>query len=159
MSAILKDKIILRFTKNFTWLFLLNNLGYIFSFVSFPILISKYGLDEVGIIFTLQALVLAIASVANYSFVYYIPTVSSRVSESESFLIKLWNLVLYIRTSLSLLLAIVSSIIAYLVFPQYTTLWLLSLPLLIPKILNPTLFCNAMEVNKYVFLIGFFSKR
>ncbi len=158
MSAILKDKIILRFTKNFTWLFLLNNLGYLFSFVSFPILISKYGLDEVGIIFTLQALVLAIASVANYSFVYYIPTVSNRISESESFLIKLWNLVLYIRTSLSLLLAIVSSIIAYLVFPQYITLWLLSLPLLIPKILNPTLFCNAMEVNKFVFVIGFFSK-
>ncbi len=98
------------------------------------------------------------ASIANYSFVYYIPTVSKRVSESNTFFIRLWNLVVYIRASFSLSLALLSIIVVYFLYPQHLILWVLSLPLLIPKIVNPTLFCNALEVNKFVFVIGFFSK-
>lgn len=98
------------------------------------------------------------ASIANYSFVYYIPTVSKRVSENAAFLTKLWNLAISIRTSFSLFLALISLMVTYYAFPQYLMIWVLSLPLLIPKILNPNLFCNALEINKYVFLIGFLSK-
>ena len=43
-------------------------------------------------------------------------------------------------------------------FKNYFNLWLLSLPIVIFKIVNPTLFFNALEKNKYVLLIGFLSK-
>lgn len=155
---IFNNEIVKRFVKNFSWLFLFNSLGYLFSFITFPILISKYGLEKVGELFTVQAIVLGLASVANYSFVYYIPTVSKQISENENHLIKLWNLVLHVRTTFSLFFALASTSIVYFFYSQYFMLWIFSLTLLIPKIINPTLFCNALEINKYVFRIGFFSK-
>ncbi len=129
-----------------------------FALITFPILISKYGLKEVGVIFTVQAIVMILASISNYSFVYYIPTVSKRVSEDKIYIIKLWNLALHIRTYFSVFLSLLISLFVYFFYKEYLLIWLLSLPLLIPKIINPTLFCNALEVNKFVFKIGFYSK-
>lgn len=147
-----------RFIRNFSWLLLFNALGYFFSLISFPILIHKYGLEDIGVIFMIQAIILGMASLANYSFVYFIPTVSKVVSEDQHYFINLWNLVLYTRTLLSILLVILSIVIVYLFYPQYSVLWLISLTLLIPKIMSPILFCNALETNQYVFRIGFLSK-
>jgi O-antigen/teichoic acid export membrane protein len=158
LGTILNNKIALRFAKNFSWLFLMNLLGYVFSIISFPILISKYGLKEVGIIFTVQSIVLIIGAIANYSLNYFIPTVSKKISGDPIYFMKLWNLTILIRTGLSTFLAIVSSLIVYGFFREYLLIWLLSLSLLIPKIINPTLFCNALESNSFVFKIGFFSK-
>lgn len=133
-------------------------MGYVFALITFPILISKYGLKEVGVIFTVQAIVMILASISNYSFVYYIPTVSKRVSEDKIYIIKLWNLALHIRTYFSVFLSLLISLFVYFFYKEYLLIWLLSLPLLLPKIINPTLFCNALEVNKFVFKIGFYSK-
>jgi O-antigen/teichoic acid export membrane protein len=105
-----------------------------------------------------QAIILGMASMANYSFVYFIPTVSKVVSEDQHYFINLWNLILYTRTLLSILLVILSITIVYLFYPQFSVLWLFSLTLLIPKIMSPILFCNALETNQYVFRIGFLSK-
>ncbi|RIA10115.1 hypothetical protein OE09_1968 [Flavobacteriaceae bacterium MAR_2010_72] len=143
---------------NFSWLFFFNTLGYAFSLITFPILIHKFGLEEIGAVFMVQALIFGMASIANYSFVYFIPTVSKKVTENQTYFIKLWNVVLYTRTSLSLLLAVLSIGIVHFFYPHYFMLWLLSLPLLIPKIINPALFCNALETNHFVFKIGFCSK-
>jgi O-antigen/teichoic acid export membrane protein len=158
LGTILKNKIVLRFVENFSWLFLMNILGYVFSVVSFPILISKYGLKEVGVIFTVQSIIVILGSISNYSLTYYIPTVSKKISEDPNYLIKVWNLTTQIRTWLSLFLSILFSFLVYWLFGEYFIIWLLSLPLMLPKIVSPTLFCNALEANSFVFKIGFFSK-
>jgi len=155
---ILKKLITSRFSKNFIWLFLLNNLGYLFSFLTLPILISKYGLKETGVIFTVQSLVFAISAIANYSFVYYIPTLSKQISNHAAQFSKLWSLAIHVRLLLSILLGVISTLFVYLYFHSYLTIWLFSLSLLLSKIINPTLFFNALELNKYLFKIGFFTK-
>lgn len=63
-----------------------------------------------------------------------------------------------IRTLFSLFLALLFSLMVYWFFREYLFICLLSLPLLLPKIVNPTLFCNALEANDFVFKIGFYSK-
>ncbi|AOW21473.1 MATE family efflux transporter [Urechidicola croceus] len=148
----------LRFTKNFTWLFLFNSIGYLLSFIVLPLLISKYGLKEVGIIFTIQSIILGIAAISNYSFVYFIPTVSKEISQDDSTCHEMWNLVVNIRMLFSIVLALIGSIIVYYLYNDYFLMWVLSLSILLPKIISPSLFCNALEVNKYVFIIGFFTK-
>ena len=147
-----------RFKNNFIWLFLVNKLSYLFSFLTLPILISKYGLKEMGVIFTVQSLVLTISIVTNYSFVYYIPTVSKKISLNKKAFSSLWNLTLSTRLILSILLSFISIIIVILYYKNFLFLWLLSLPILIAKIINPVLFCNALEKNNLVFKIVFFQK-
>lgn len=136
----------------------MNTLGYVFSLIAYPILINKFGLREVGEIFTIQAVVLIAASIANYSFAYYIPIVSKRVADDEKYVTKLWNLALHIRTLFSIVLALILSLSVYLFYSDSFLVLAFSLPLLLSKIVNPILFCNALEINKYVFKIGFFSK-
>ena len=136
----------------------MNSLGYVFSLITFPILINKYGLREVGVIFTIQAIVLISASIANYSFAYYIPIVSKKISDDKLYVIKLWSLALHIRTLFSVLIASILSVYVFFFYKEYFLIWVLSLPLLISKIINPSLFCNALEINKFVFKIGFYSK-
>ena len=153
-----KYSIHLRFAKNFTWLFLFNGLGYIFSFLALPILINKYSLAQVGFIYTTQAIVLGLASFANFSFVYYIPTVSKEICDDAEKRFQLWNLTVQIRLLLSIILLIISVIIVLLFFEEFFLLYMVSLSLLITKIINPNLFFNALEKNKYIFSIGFFSK-
>ena len=137
---------------------MLNNLGYVFSFLTLPLLISKYDVEKLGLVFTVQAIVLALASIANYSFVYFIPTKSKQISQSLEQFTKLWNLTVATRLLLSVLLSILSIVVVYLFFNQHFILWLLSLTILIPKIVNPSLFFNALEQNKVIFKIGFFTK-
>ncbi|MEE9349313.1 MAG: hypothetical protein V3U80_04640 [Flavobacteriaceae bacterium] len=154
----LKNKNITRFGENFIWLFLWNNVAYLFSFLTLPILIAKYGSTNIGIVFTVQVLVLALAAIANYSFTYFIPTQSKRITNNEDFRFNLWNTVVTIRLFFSVLLSLVSIFIVIIFFNQYLYLWLLSLFILLPKIINPILFCNALEENSIVFKIGFFTK-
>ncbi len=153
-----KYSIHLRFAKNFTWLFLFNGLGYVFSFLALPILINKYSLVQVGFIYTTQAIVLGLASLANFSFVYYIPTVSKEICDNGETRLKLWSLTLQVRFLLSIVLLIISLIVVLQFFEEFLLLYIVSLSLLIPKIINPNLFFNALEKNKYIFSIGFFSK-
>ena len=136
----------------------MSTLGYIFSLIAYPILINKFGLRAVGEIFTIQAVVLIAASIANYSFAYYIPIVSKRVTDDEKYVVKLWNLVLHIRTFFSILFGLILTVGVYYFYKESFLILAFSLPLLLSKIINPVLFCNALEINKYVFKIGFFSK-
>lgn len=149
---------ITRFNKNFTWLFILNNLGYLFSFITLPLLISKFEYSTLGFVFTAQAIVFAISAIANYSFVFYVPSVSSEISSNKKFLYGLWNLAVNSRVLFSILLGFISILIVVNWFNNYLILWFFSLTLLLPKIINPALFCNALEKNSIILKIGFFSK-
>lgn len=137
---------------------MLDNLGYLFSFIALPILISKFDYKTLGIVFTTQAIVLAIAGIANYSFVFYIPSVSKEISTNKNELKDLWNITVSSRIFFSIILGLLSILLVFKFFNTYLTLWLFSLFLLLPKIINPTLFCNALEKNNLVLKIGFFSK-
>ena len=68
-----------RFLINFFWLFSLNNLGYLFSIITLPILISKFGYQDMGVVFTVQAIIFGMVAIANYSLVFYIPTQSKEM--------------------------------------------------------------------------------
>lgn len=147
-----------RFLANFFWLFSLNNLGYLFSIITLPILISRFGYQDIGMVFTVQAIIFGIVAIANYSLVFYIPTHSKAITESVETFKEKWNLSITIRGFFSVLLIVVSVLLVRIYFNDYFILWMLSLPIVIFKIINPTLFFNALEKNKYVLLIGFFSK-
>lgn len=155
---LIKSDLFKRFTKNFTWLFVFNLLGYVFSILTFPLLISKYGLNEVGYIFTLQAIVFGLSAIANYSLPFYIPTLSKQICESNSQFIYHWSLSLYIRFFFSVIVALLSVVIIAVWFFEHIIFWLLSLSLLLPKVISPNLFYNALENNKPIFQIGFYSK-
>ena len=147
-----------RFLINFFWLFSLNNLGYLFSIITLPILISKFGYQDMGLVFTAQAIIFGMVAIANYSLVFYIPTQSKAISVNENIFKETWSLSINIRAYISVLLTLVSLLFVAIYFKNYFNLWLLSLPIVIFKIVNPTLFFNALEKNKYVLLIGFLSK-
>ena len=147
-----------RFLINFFWLFSLNNLGYLFSIITLPILISKFGYQDMGVVFTVQAIIFGMVAIANYSLVFYIPTQSKAISVNENIFKETWSLSVNIRAYISVLLTLVSLLFVVIYFKDYFNLWLLSLPIVIFKIVNPTLFFNALEKNKYVLLIGFLSK-
>jgi len=151
-------KHIKRFLKNFSWLVLLQGLGYLFSFLTLPLIISKFGYKNSGIIFTVQSIILAIATFSNYSLHYFIPTKSDKISTDKNYFNQLWYLTISIRSILSFLLSFTFSVIIYIFYADYFSIWILSLILLLPKIINPNLFYNALEENKKVLLIGFFSK-
>ena len=147
-----------RFLINFFWLFSLNNLGYLFSIITLPILISKFGYQDMGLVFTAQAIIFGMVAIANYSLIFYIPTQSKAISVNENAFKETWSLSINIRAYISILLTLVSLLFVAIYFKNYFNLWLLSLPIVIFKIVNPTLFFNALEKNKYVLLIGFLSK-
>ena len=147
-----------RFLINFFWLFSLNNLGYLFSIITLPILISKFGYQDMGLVFTAQAIIFGMVAIANYSLIFYIPTQSKAISFNENIFKETWSLSINIRAYISVLLTLISLLFAAIYFKNYFNLWLLSLPIVIFKIVNPTLFFNALEKNKYILLIGFFSK-
>jgi len=147
-----------RFLINFFWLFSLNNLGYLFSIITLPILISKFGYQDMGLVFTAQAIIFGMVAIANYSLIFYIPTQSKAISFNENIFKETWSLSINIRAYISVLLTLISLLFAAIYFKNYFNLWLLSLPIVIFKIMNPTLFFNALEKNKYILLIGFFSK-
>ena len=147
-----------RFLINFFWLFSLNNLGYLFSIITLPILISKFGYQDMGVVFTVQAIIFGMVAIANYSLVFYIPTQSKAISVNENVFKETWSLSVNIRAYISVLLTLASLLFVVIYFKDYFNLWLLSLPIVIFKIVNPTLFFNALEKNKYVLLIGFLSK-
>lgn len=147
-----------RFLINFFWLFSLNNLGYLFSIITLPILISKFGYQDMGLVFTAQAIIFGMVAIANYSLIFYIPTQSKAISVNENIFKETWSLSINIRAYISVLLTLISLLFAAIYFKNYFNLWLLSLPIVIFKIVNPTLFFNALEKNKYILLIGFFSK-
>ena len=147
-----------RFLINFFWLFSLNNLGYLFSIITLPILISKFGYKDMGLVFTAQAIIFGMVAIANYSLIFYIPTQSKAISVNENIFKETWSLSINIRAYISVLLTLISLLFAAIYFKNYFNLWLLSLPIVIFKIVNPTLFFNALEKNKYILLIGFFSK-
>jgi PST family polysaccharide transporter len=147
-----------RFLINFFWLFSLNNLGYLFSIITLPILISKFGYQDMGLVFTAQAIIFGMVAIANYSLIFYIPTQSKAISVNENIFKETWSLSINIRAYISILLTLVSLLFVAIYFKNYFNLWLLSLPIVIFKIVNPTLFFNALEKNKYVLLIGFLSK-
>ncbi len=147
-----------RFLINFFWLFSLNNLGYLFSIITLPILISKFGYQDMGLVFTAQAIIFGMVAIANYSLIFYIPTQSKAISVNENIFKETWSLSINIRAYISILLTLVSLFFVAIYFKNYFNLWLLSLPIVIFKIVNPTLFFNALEKNKYVLLIGFLSK-
>ena len=147
-----------RFLINFFWLFSLNNLGYLFSIITLPILISKFGYQDMGVVFTVQAIIFGMVAIANYSLVFYIPTQSKAISVNENAFKETWSLSINIRAYISVLLTLASLLFVFIYFKDYFNLWLLSLPIVIFKIVNPTLFFNALEKNKYVLLIGFLSK-
>ena len=147
-----------RFLINFFWLFSLNNLGYLFSIITLPILISKFGYQDMGLVFTAQAIIFGMVAIANYSLIFYIPTQSKTISVNENIFKETWSLSINIRAYISILLTLVSLLFVAIYFKNYFNLWLLSLPIVIFKIVNPTLFFNALEKNKYVLLIGFLSK-
>ena len=147
-----------RFLINFFWLFSLNNLGYLFSIITLPILISKFGYQDMGLVFTAQAIIFGMVAIANYSLIFYIPTQSKAISFNENIFKETWSLSINIRAYISVLLTLISLLFAAIYFKNYFNLWLLSLPIVIFKIVNPTLFFNALEKNKYVLLIGFLSK-
>lgn len=137
---------------------MLDNLGYVFSFLSLPILISKYSYATLGSVFTIQSIVLAIAAIANYSFVFYVPSVSKAISVNKNEFFNLWNIAVNSRILFSILFGVISVILVVFWFEKHLVLWLLSLPILLPKIINPALFCNALEKNRIILKIGFFSK-
>ncbi|MDB9914088.1 hypothetical protein OAD06_07290, partial [Flavobacteriaceae bacterium] len=147
-----------RFLINFFWLFSLNNLGYLFSIITLPILISKFGYQDMGLVFTAQAIIFGMVAIANYSLIFYIPTQSKAISVNENIFKETWSLSINIRAYISVLLTLISLLFAAIYFKNYFNLWLLSLPIVIFKIVNPTLFFNALEKNKDILLIGFFSK-
>ena len=147
-----------RFLINFFWLFSLNNLGYLFSIITLPILISKFGYQDMGLVFTAQAIIFGMVAIANYSLIFYIPTQSKAISVNENIFKETWSLSTNVRAYISVLLTLVSLLFVAIYFKNYFNLWLLSLPIVIFKIVNPTLFFNALEKNKYVLLIGFLSK-
>ena len=147
-----------RFLINFFWLFSLNNLGYLFSIITLPILISKFGYQDMGLVFTAQAIIFGMVAIANYSLIFYIPTQSKAISVNENIFKETWSLSINIRAYISVLLTLISLLFVAIYFKNYFNLWLLSLPIVIFKIVNPTLFFNALEKNKYILLIGFFSK-
>tara|TARA_B100000497_G_scaffold123910_1_gene157389 strand:- start:6344 stop:7552 length:1209 start_codon:yes stop_codon:yes gene_type:complete len=147
-----------RFLINFFWLFSLNNLGYLFSIITLPILISKFGYQDMGLVFTTQAIIFGMVAIANYSLIFYIPTQSKAISVNENIFKETWSLSINIRAYISVLLILISLLFVAIYFKNYFNLWLLSLPIVIFKIMNPTLFFNALEKNKYILLIGFFSK-
>ena len=147
-----------RFLINFFWLFSLNNLGYLFSIITLPILISKFGYQDMGLVFTAQAIIFGMVAIANYSLIFYIPTQSKAISVNENIFKETWSLSINIRAYISILLTLVSLLFVAIYFKNYFNLWLLSLPIVIFKIVNPTLFFNALEKNKYVLLIGLLSK-
>ena len=147
-----------RFLINFFWLFSLNNLGYLFSIITLPILISKFGYQDMGLVFTAQAIIFGMVAIANYSLIFYIPTQSKAISVNENIFKETWSLSINIRAYISVLLILISLLFVAIYFKNYFNLWLLSLPIVIFKIMNPTLFFNALEKNKYILLIGFFSK-
>ncbi len=147
-----------RFSKNFVWLVLLQGLGYVFSFISIPILIKKFNYYDSGIIFTTQALVFAIATLSNYSLSFYVPTQSKQISSNKTNFIKLWSIAIWLRIILSLLFGLISVIITYFFYPSFFYFWLFSLSILVAKIINPNLFYNALEKNKKILLIGLLSK-
>lgn len=147
-----------RFLINFFWLFSLNNLGYLFSIITLPILISKFGYQDMGLVFTAQAIIFGMVAIANYSLIFYIPTQSKAISVNENIFKETWSLSINIRAYISILLTLFSLLFVAIYFKNYFNLWLLSLPIVIFKIVNPTLFFNALEKNKYVLLIGFLSK-
>ncbi len=152
------NQLISRFLNNFSWLVLFNACGHLLSFLVFPVLIKKFGLSDVGIILTIQALVFLISAVSNFSFPFYIPTQSKKISLDSIYCFNLWNLVVQVRLMLSLLLAGISTLIVYFLFEEYFLIWSTSLLLFLPKIINPNLFFNALEKNHIVFKIGFLSK-
>ena len=147
-----------RFLINFFWLFSLNNLGYLFSIITLPILISKFGYQDMGVVFTVQAIIFGMVAIANYSLVFYIPTQSKAISVNENAFKETWSLSINIRAYISVLLTLASLLFVFIYFKDYFNLLLLSLPIVIFKIANPILFFNALEKNKYVLLIGFLSK-
>jgi PST family polysaccharide transporter len=111
-----------------------------------------------GLVFTAQAIIFGMVAIANYSLIFYIPTQSKAISVNENIFKETWSLSINIRAYISILLTLVSLLFVAIYFKNYFNLWLLSLPIVIFKIVNPTLFFNALEKNKYVLLIGFLSK-
>ena len=146
-----------RFLINFFWLFSLNNLGYFIfyyylTYINFKIWLSGYGIGlyRAGYVF------LEWFAIANYSLIFYIPTQSKAISVNENIFKETWSLSINIRAYISILLTLFSLLFVAIYFKNYFNLWLLSLPIVIFKIVNPTLFFNALEKNKYVLLIGVF---
>ena len=97
-------------------------------------------------------------SIVNSNFVFYLPTQSKKLSTDKAYFIKLWNIAISVRFFLSIVLSSLSIIIACLFFKNHAVLWSLSLAMLLPKIINPSLFLHALERNKSNFNIGLFSK-
>lgn len=152
------SKHIKRFFNNLSWLILLQGFSYLISLLTMPIIIYKFGYKNTGIIFTVQSVILAIATLGNYSLNYYIPTKSKKISTNKKYFNQLWFLSLSVRSLLNVTLSIIVSFVISIFYADYFIIWLVSLILLLPKIINPNLFYNALEENKKILLIGFFSK-
>ena len=152
------SKHIIRFLKNLSWLISLQGLGYLFSFISIPILISKFGYEKSGIIFTVQAIILALANLSNYSLHFYVPTQSKKICNNKTEFKKLWYLTLSVRTLFSLFFIIGSTLIVAFLYAEYFTIYVYSLLLFLPKVIYPNLFYNALEKNQKILIINLLSK-
>jgi O-antigen/teichoic acid export membrane protein len=152
------SKHIKRFIKNLLWLLSFQSIGYFFSLLSVPIIISKFGYSKSGYIFTAQAIVLGLSSLSNYSLNFYIPTRSKTISQNKKIFFFLWKLTISIRAFFSIILGIISIIICRIYFSDFFVFWVLSLSILFSKIISPNLFYNATEENNKIVLIGLFSK-
>lgn len=153
-----KDNAILRFLHNFSWLSAFNGLSYLFSFLIYPVLLQKFGVFSVGKILTAQSLVLTISFFASYSLSFYIPYHTKKISEDREELGNILKLSFQVRLLISIFMAFFSVVIVYFFYRNYLSLWLCSLVLLLPRVINFNLFFNSLEKNKWNTVLNFFSK-
>ncbi len=149
---------ITRFSKNFFWLVSFQGLGYLFSFLSIPLLISKFGYEKSGYVFTVQALVLGLSALSNYSLNFYIPTQSKKISTDKNVFRNMWKLTISVRLLFSVLLSVITVVVCSMFFSDFLLFWVLSLLILFSKIFSPNLFFNAIEKNDKILVIGVLSK-
>ncbi len=147
-----------RIIKNFLWLVLAQNAKHLLTLIILGLLVKKFSYEEIGEVFTLQAIMSGLFAVSNYSLGFYIPVFSNEISVDEIKRKSFWHLILNVRFLLGAFMLFISTLIVFLYFDQHLQLWVLTIPFFLSRLLNPSLIINALETNRHLFKIGVLSK-
>lgn len=147
-----------RIAGNILWLVLAQNTKHILNILVLAFLVRKFTLEQIGNIFSAQALLGGLFALSNYSLGFFIPSVSHKISTEINSRNFFWNLILSTRFFLGSLALVISFLFMYAFYPSYSLLWWLSIPFFLSRLIQPSLIINALETNRHLFKTGLISK-
>ncbi|WP_264535681.1 oligosaccharide flippase family protein [Flavobacterium sp. N1736] len=135
------------------FLFLINFINFVYPLLISPIIIKKCGLEGFGLVILFQSVFIFIASITDYGFNINATREITLNQNKEQFVNHHFFVIGYTK-ALLLFLALLLSIFIYFLLPkanEYSTLYFLSLVILIGRAFNPLWILRSIHKIKYFF--------